>query len=99
MEWTEAALRWKRVFEEYEGSGKKRKEFCAERGLKPSTFDYWRARLRSTGNEAPAVVEIARVSVPAARITVRVNERVAVELDGHASEEQLARVLRAAAEI
>ena len=99
MDWTEAALRWKKLFEEYERSGMKRKEFCAEREIRLTTFDYWRCRLRKTGGQGTDVVEVARVSVPAAPITVRVNDRVVIELDGQATEEQLARVLRAAGQI
>jgi transposase-like protein len=99
MEWTEAALRWKRLSEEYDLSGVKRKDFCSERGIKPSTFDYWRSRLRKTGDELAGVVEVARVAMSARPITVRVGERLVVELDGQASEEQLARVLRAAGRI
>lgn len=99
MEWTEEALRWKRLFEECRSSGSSRKEFCAERGLKLSTFDYWRARLKRTEGDQTGVVRVVRVEVSAPAITVRVGERVAVELDGEASEEQLARVLRAAGQI
>ena len=36
MEWTETALRWKKIFEEYEREGGKRKEFCAVRQIKVS---------------------------------------------------------------
>ncbi|MCK4516835.1 MAG: hypothetical protein KAU31_16350 [Spirochaetaceae bacterium] len=96
MKWTAEAIRWKKIFEEYEGEGVKRKEFCAERRIKSSTFDYWRARLRKTLGEGAGVVRVGRVAAPAAAIRVRVNERVVIELDGGVAEEQLVRVLRAA---
>jgi len=99
MEWTETALGWKKLFAEYGRSGMRRKEFCTERGIKLSTFDYWRSRLRKTSGEEPGVVKVGLVSAAAAPITVRVNDRVTVELDGQASEEQLARVLRVAAQL
>ncbi len=96
MKWTAEAIRWKKIFEEYGSLGAKRKEFCAERQIKLSTFDYWRARLRKTAAEESGVVEVGRVAAPAAPIRVRVNERVVIELDGDAGEQQLVRVLRAA---
>ena len=96
MKWTAEAIRWKKIFEEYGSLGAKRKEFCAERQIKPSTFDYWRARLRKTAAEESGVVKVGRVVAATSPIRVRVNERVVIELDGHAAEQQLVRVLRAA---
>ena len=91
-------MRWKELFEEFERRGARRKEFCAERQIKPSTFDYWRARLKRTDGEEAGVIEVGRVSVPTAPIRVRVGERVVIELEGTAGEEQLARVLKAASQ-
>lgn len=96
MKWTAEAIRWKKIFEEYGSLGAKRKEFCAERQIMLSTFDYWRARLRKTAAEESGVVEVGRVAAPAAAIRVRVNERVVIELDADVAQEQLVRVLRAA---
>ena len=98
MEWTEEALRWKRLFEECRSSGSSRKEFCTERGLKLSTFDYWRSRLKKTAEEEPAVVKVATAKRETEPIRIRIGEQVVVELDGTASEEQLRRVLTAAAQ-
>ena len=96
MKWTAEAVKWKKIFEEYGRLGAKRKEFCGERQIKFSTFDYWRARLRKTAAEESGVVEVGRVAAPAAPIRVRVNERVVIELEADVAEEQLVRVLRAA---
>ena len=96
MEWTPAAKKWQEIFREYESQGLRRKEFCAARGLKKSTFDYWRGRLRKTAAQKAGVVRIASVERSAEPIRVRIGEHVVVELDGHASEEHLARVLNAA---
>jgi len=98
MNWTAEAIRWKKIFEEYESEGAKRKEFGAERQIKPSTLDYWRARLRKTGDEETGVVRVSRVAAPAAAIRVRVNEWVVIELDAGVAEGQLVRVLRAASQ-
>lgn len=99
MEWTEAAVRWKDLFEEYRNSGTRRKEFCSERGLKLSTFDYWRSRLRKLNEAQVPVVKLTTVKRPTGPIRVRVGERVVVELEGDAGEDQLRRVLRAAAQV
>ena len=98
MEWTATAKKWKEIFQEYADGTQKRKEFCEAKGLKLSTFDYWRARLKKTTARGAAIVKVARVKRPlVAGIRVRVGEQVVVELDGDAAEEQLRRVLKAAA--
>lgn len=75
----------------------KRQDFCRAKGVEVSTFDYWRARLKRTAAKEPTVVKVAAVRPDAAPITIRVSEHVFVELDGNAGEEQLRRVLKAAA--
>ena len=50
MERTELAERWAAWFAEYNAGEITRKAFCEARGVKLSTFDYWRQRLRK--NEA-----------------------------------------------
>ena len=97
MEWTATAKRWQEIFREYESGGLMRKEFCEAKGLKLSTFDYWKGRLKKTAAEEPAVVKVATARRPAESIRIRVGEHIVVELDGNAGEEQLRRVLRAAA--
>lgn len=71
-------------------------EFCSERGLKLSTFDYWRSRLKRAAEEEPVVVKVATARRETEPIKVRVGGQIVVELDGEASEEQVARVLKAA---
>ena len=99
MKRTAQAEQWKQVLEEYESEGVKRGKFCAERGIKVSTFDYWRARLRRTDGNESGVVKVWEVAPIPPAIRVRVNERVTIELDGTAGESQLVRVLRAVAEV
>ena len=51
----EARLRrvahWQATVDEQENSGLSVREFCAERGLAPSQFYYWRRRLSAVGVE------------------------------------------------
>ena len=98
MEWTATAKKWQEIFRDYESGGLRRKEFCEAKGVKLSTFDYWRARLKKTTAEVPAVVRVATVKRPAEPIRVCIGERVVVEIDADAGEEQLKRVLKAAAQ-
>lgn len=43
---TERAGEMKRVMEEYAASGVARREFCEQRGIRLTTFDYWRRELQ-----------------------------------------------------
>ena len=98
MEWTATAKKWQEIFRDYESGGLRRKEFCKAKGVKLSTFDYWRARLKKTAAQVPAVVKVATVKREAAPIRIRIGEQIVVELNGDAGEEQLKRVLSAAAQ-
>lgn len=39
---TDRSVEMRRVLEEYAASGLKRREFCQQRGIVLTTFDYWR---------------------------------------------------------
>ena len=41
-----SAEEWREIFSEFVQSGQTRKQFCAERNVKVSTFSRWRERLR-----------------------------------------------------
>lgn len=84
MKWTADAVKWKPILEKYGRLGAKPKEFCAERQIKPSTLDYWRARLTKTAAGEAAVVMVARVII---------------ELEVSAREQQLVQVLRPAGQL
>ncbi len=43
---------WCELFARFEQSGQTRVQFCAEHGLRLSTFDRWRRRLRQDGSVA-----------------------------------------------
>ncbi len=51
----------KRVVEEFLSSGLGRREFCSQRGIALTTFDYWRGQFRAT----PRLVKV-EVARPAA---------------------------------
>jgi hypothetical protein len=43
---TQRSAEMKRVVEEYTASGLSRKQFCEQRGIALTTFDYWHRELR-----------------------------------------------------
>ena len=43
---TQRSAEMQRVLEEYAASGLRRKQFCEQRGMSLTTFDYWRRELR-----------------------------------------------------
>lgn len=57
------AQEWAQRLKTFEASGQKAKEFCREQGLAPSSFSYWRRRLR---NKAGVKVSDKLVEVRAA---------------------------------
>ena len=67
--------------------------------MKLCTFAYWKTRGRKAEGEEAGVVKVAQVGVPTAPIVIRVNDRLVIELDMAVSEEQLVRVLKAAAQV
>ena len=84
MEWTAKAQEWKRIFEAFDAGGITRKVFCGERGIKLTTFDYWRHRLLRTEGEEATVVKVGAVAQAVVKsvIRVRLDDRLVVELDG-----------------
>ena len=94
MERTDLAERWTALFVEYEAGELTRKAFCDARGLKLSTFDYWRGRLRTTEGE-PTAVKVATVRADRPAIRILVGEAVQIELDAAADTAQIRRVVEA----
>lgn len=94
MEMTEAARRWSGLFTKYESGELTRKGFCEAHGLKLSTFDYWRRRLR-TMNDGATTVKVAMVQSERPAIRILVGDVVVIELDGGADAAQIRRVIEA----
>lgn len=78
----------RRVMEEYERSGLSRREFCDQRRVPISTFDYWRRELA----KKPPLVRVNIAEPPPRFALVLVNGR-RIECAG---EEELARLIRVA---
>ena len=81
MERTELADRWTQWFAEYDMGEMTRKEFCEARGVKLSTFDYWRQRLRKHGAQKTAA-KGATVAAQSSTIGNLIGNGVSVELEG-----------------
>lgn len=45
--------RFKRLYQEYQGSGLNVKDFCANQGFAPSSFYYWKKQLDLTPQQQP----------------------------------------------
>ena len=78
---------WARHIEDFKQSGLSQAAFCRERGLTPSAFHRWKARLTQQAQEsnAPSLVEVTSVqsaaqspSVPSLRLEV--SSRYTLEL-------------------
>lgn len=87
-------------------SGKSQKAWCAENGIAPSTFYYWKRQLRDRLLEAqgedngsePCFAELPQPVAPAARTQDKIllhTENITVELPLGCREEDLCKVLRA----
>ena len=59
--------------EEFRTSGLTRREFCSQRGIALTTFDYWRRQLRSTPRLVK--VEVARPDTAALSFTLPSGQR------------------------
>ena len=85
----------RRVMEEYSSSGVPRRQFCEQRGLSLTTFDYWRRELRPQ----PRMVQVevaGNQSAPAGVmpfIVTLANGR-RIESSWQFDETQLARLIR-----
>ncbi len=84
----------KRVVEEFSASGLRRREFCNQRGIALTTFDYWRQQLRSKPRLVK--VEVARPESAAQSFTLRLANGRSIESSWQFNEEELARLIQIA---
>jgi hypothetical protein len=82
----------KRVVEEFSASGLTRREFCSQRGIALTTFDYWRGQFRSTPRLVK--VEVARSPAAAQSFTLRLANGRSIESSWRFDEEELARLIQ-----
>lgn len=73
---------WEHRIAQWERSGRAQREFCRERGIALSTFQWWRARLKhGAALAAPSFLPLALDSAQAdvVEVTLRSNTRVRVQ--------------------
>jgi hypothetical protein len=97
---TERSAEMRRVLEEYESSGLKRREFCEQRGIALTTFDYWRREhavkvRKQTRRPRMVAVEVAHAE-PAANFTLSLANGRRIESSWRFADAELARLIRIA---
>ena len=85
----------RRVVEEFRASGLTRREFCSQRGIALTTFDYWRqaAPLQAATGESGSG---AATAAAAQSFTLRLANGRSIESSWRFDEEELARLIRIA---
>jgi hypothetical protein len=89
---TDRRSEMRRVVEEFAASGLTRREFCSQRDIALTTFDYWRRQLRSEPRLVK--VEVARPDAAAQSFTLRLANGRSIESGWQFDEEELARLIR-----
>jgi hypothetical protein len=89
---TERSAEMKRVVEEYAASGLSRKQFCEQRGIPPTTFDYWHRELRVKPRLVKVKVATAREPVGHFVLTLANGRRI--ESAWRFTDAELARLIR-----
>lgn len=94
---------WAKRIKDWEQSGLSQAAFCRERGLTPSNFHSWKARLKQQAQEAEPnprnMVEVTRIqperlSPPAPPLRLEVNASYVLELAPGFDEALLLKTLR-----
>jgi hypothetical protein len=91
---TDRRAEMRRVVEEFAASGLTRREFCSQRGIALTTFDYWRGQLRSKPRLVK--VEVARSEPAALSFTLRLANGRSIESSWRFNEEELTRLIQIA---
>jgi hypothetical protein len=97
---TERSEEMRRVLEEYESSGLSRREFCGQRQIPLTTFDYWRrehaVKARKQGRQPRMVrVEVATGGATG-QFTLSLPNGRRIESSWRFAEVELARLIRIA---
>ena len=97
---TERSVEMRRVLEEFEASGLSRQEFCEQRGIPPTTFDYGRGKHGvEQRNQArrPRMVAVQVTHAEAApQFTLSLTNGRRIESSWRFAEVELARLIRIA---
>jgi hypothetical protein len=91
---TDRRSEMRRVMEEFLSSGLTRREFCNQRDIAVTTFDYWRTQLRSKPRLVK--VEVPRPEEGVQSLTLRLANGRSIENLWRFDEEELARLIRIA---
>ena len=90
----------RRVLEEYAASGLKRREFCEQRGIALTTFDYWRrehaAKPRRQQPRPRLVAVKLSSSDPAPHFALSLRNGRRIECSWRFADAELARLIRIA---
>ena len=90
---TRRAAEMRLVIEEYAASGLGRKQFCEQRGITLTTFDYWRRELR--GKPRLLKVNVA-ASEPKGQFVLMLANGRRIESSWRFADDELARLIRVA---
>jgi hypothetical protein len=82
------------VLEEYAASGLRRKQFCEQRGMSLTTFDYWRRELRVKPRMMK--VKISTASEPLGHFVLSLTNGRRIESSWRFVDAELARLIRIA---
>ena len=97
---TERSAEMRRVLEEFKASGLSRQEFCQERNIPPTTFDYWRGKHGVDSRKQVRRPRMVAVKVthaePAAQFTLSLANGRRIESSWRFVEVELARLIRVA---
>ena len=97
---TKRSIEMRRVLEEHAASGVGRREFCQQRGLPLTTFDYWRREHAGKPRKQAKRPRMVRVEVAAGEVTGQFTLSLAngrrIESSWRFAEAELARLIRVA---
>src|SRR5436309_15946023 len=97
---TERSTEMRRVLEEYAAGGLSRREFCQERGITLTTFDYWRrahaAKPRKKERRPRMVAVTVAHAEPAADFRLSLGNGRRIECSWRFADAELARLIRIA---
>jgi hypothetical protein len=97
---TERSAEMRRMLEEYAASGLSRREFCRQRGMALTTFDYWRrehAMKPRKKERRPRLVKVEVANMePAAQFTLSLGNGRRIECSWRFADGELARLIRVA---
>jgi hypothetical protein len=97
---TERSAEMRRVLEEYAASGLRRREFCQQRGIALTTFDYWRREHAVKPRKQERRARMVAVKVvnpePAPQFTLSLANGRRIECSWRFADAELARLIRIA---